>query len=168
MELLPVFILVLSFIFFIAIGTPVAWSIAISALLTIVVSIPMLPAVTTIAQRMATGLDSFALLAIPFFVLSGQLMTHGGIADRLISFAKTIVGAFPGGLALINIIAAMLMGAIAGSAMASASAMGSILGPEMEKEGYAKEYGAAVNITSATIGLIIPPSNVLIVYSLAS
>jgi tripartite ATP-independent transporter DctM subunit len=146
----------------------VAWSIALSSLLTIIVSIPMLPAVTTIAQRMATGLDSFALLAIPFFILSGQLMTHGGIADRLIGFAKTIVGAFPGGLALINIISAMLMGAIAGSAMASASAMGSILGPEMEKEGYAKEYGAAVNITSATIGLIIPPSNVLIVYSLAS
>ena len=168
MELLPVIILVLSFIFFIALGTPVAWSIAISSLLTIVVSIPVLPAVTTISQRMATGLDSFALLAIPFFILSGQLMTHGGIADRLIGFAKTIVGAFPGGLALINIIAAMLMGAIAGSAMASASAMGSILGPEMEKEGYAKEYGAAVNITSATIGLIIPPSNVLIVYSLAS
>ena len=168
MEILPVIILVLSFIFFISIGTPVALSIALSSLLTIIVSIPMLPAVTTIAQRMATGLDSFALLAIPFFILSGQLMTHGGIADRLIGFAKTIVGAFPGGLALINIISAMLMGAIAGSAMASASAMGSILGPEMEKEGYAKEYGAAVNITSATIGLIIPPSNVLIVYSLAS
>ena len=117
---------------------------------------------------MATALDSFALLAIPFFILSGQLMTQGGIADRLIRFAKTIVGALPGGLALINIISAILMGAIAGSAMASASAMGSILGPEMEKEGYAKQYGAAVNITSATIGLIIPPSNVLIVYSLAS
>src|SRR6056300_1198126 len=168
MEFLPVLVLVFSFIFFISIGTPVAWSIAISSLLTILVSIPSLAAVTTIAQRMGTGLDSFALLAIPFFVLSGQLMTHGGIADRLISFAKTIVGALPGGLALINIISAMLMGAIAGSAMASASAMGSILGPEMEKEGYAKEYGAAVNITSATIGLIIPPSNVLIVYSLAS
>ena len=168
MEIIPVIILVLSFIFFISIGTPVAWSIAISSLLTIIVSIPLLPSVTTIAQRMATGLDSFALLAIPFFVLSGQLMTHGSIAHRLIGFAKTIVGAFPGGLALINIIAAMLMGSIAGSAMASASAMGSILGPEMEKEGYAKEYGAAVNITSATIGLIIPPSNVLIVYSLAS
>src|SRR5210317_729858 len=168
MEFLPVLVLVFSFIFFISIGTPVAWSIAISSLLTILVSIPSLAAVTTIAQRMGTGLDSFALLAIPFFVLSGQLMTHGGIADRLIGFAKTIVGAFPGGLALINIIAAMLMGAIAGSAMASASAMGSILGPEMEKEGYDKEYGAAVNITSATIGLVIPPSNVLIVYSLAS
>ncbi len=168
MEFLPVIILVLSFVFFICIGTPVAWSIAISSLLTIIVSIPLLPAVTTIAQRMATALDSFALLAIPFFILSGQLMTQGGIADRLIRFAKTIVGALPGGLALINIISAMLMGAIAGSAMASASAMGSILGPEMEKEGYAKQYGAAVNITSATIGLIIPPSNVLIVYSLAS
>jgi tripartite ATP-independent transporter DctM subunit len=168
MDYIPVVLLVLSFLFFIGIGTPVAWSIAISSLLTILVSIPSLAAVTTIAQRMGTGLDSFALLAIPFFVLSGQLMTHGGIADRLIAFAKTIVGAFPGGLALINIISAMLMGAIAGSAMASASAMGSILGPEMEKEGYDKEYGAAVNITSATIGLVIPPSNVLIVYSLAS
>jgi len=168
MENLPVIVLILSFIIFISIGTPVAWSIAISSLLTIIISLPFIPAATTIAKRMATGLDSFTLLAIPFFILSGQLMTHGGIASRLIGFAKTIVGALPGGLALINIMSAMLMGAIAGSAMASASAMGSILGPEMEKEGYDKEYGAAVNITSSTIGLVIPPSNVLIVYSLAS
>jgi tripartite ATP-independent transporter DctM subunit len=132
------------------------------------VSIPALPAFTTVAQRIGTGLDSFALLAIPFFILSGELMNKGGIAHRLIAFAKTLVGALPGGLALINIISAMLMGAIAGSAMASASAMGSILGPEMEKEGYSREFGAAVNITSATTGLLIPPSNVLIVYSLAS
>ena len=168
MEILAVCVLVLSFFFFIGIGTPVAWSIALSSFLTLLISLPNLAAATSIAQRMATGLDSFALLAIPFFVLSGQLMTHGGIAHRLINFAKTLVGTLPGGLALINIISAMLMGAIAGSAMASASAMGSILGPEMEKEGYDKEYGAAVNITSATMGLVIPPSNVLIVYSLAS
>ena len=168
MELIAICILVLSFFIFIGLGTPVAWSIALSSLLTLLVSLPSLAAVTTIAQRMATGLDSFALLAIPFFILSGQLMTHGGIAHRLIRFAKTLVGTRPGGLALINIISAMMMGAIAGSAMASASAMGSILGPEMEKEGYDKEYGAAVNITSATMGLVIPPSNVLIVYSLAS
>ncbi|OQD42457.1 hypothetical protein BUL40_10035 [Croceivirga radicis] len=167
-EYIPVLVLVISFIFFLSIGTPVAWSIAMSSVLTMLVSIPFLPAVTTVAQRMATGLDSFALLAIPFFVLSGQLMNKGGVAHRLIAFAKTLVGAFPGGLALINVIAAMLMGAIAGSAMASASAMGSILGPEMEKEGYSKEFGAAVNITSSTTGLVIPPSNVLIVYSLAS
>ncbi len=167
-EHIPILVLVISFIFLLAIGTPVAWSIAISSLLTMLVSIPAMPAFTTVAQRMATGLDSFALLAIPFFILSGELMNKGGIAHRLIAFAKTLVGSLPGGLALINVIAAMLMGAIAGSAMASASAMGSILGPEMEKEGYSKEFGAAVNITSATTGLVIPPSNVLIVYSLAS
>ncbi|MBL6449271.1 TRAP transporter large permease [Fulvivirga sp. 29W222] len=168
MEYLPILVLVSSFLALLAIGTPVAWSIAISALLTMLVSIPALPAFTTVSQRIGTGLDSFALLAIPFFVLSGELMNKGGIAHRLIAFAKTLVGSLPGGLALINIISAMLMGAIAGSAMASASAMGSILGPEMEKEGYSKEFGAAVNITSATTGLIIPPSNILIVYSLAS
>ncbi|MDO5980182.1 TRAP transporter large permease [Flavivirga spongiicola] len=168
MEYLPILVLVISFIGLLFIGVPVAWSIAISSLLTMMTSISMLPALTTVSQRMATGLDSFALLAIPFFVLSGQLMNKGGIAHRLIDFAKTLVGSLPGGLALINVIAAMLMGAIAGSAMASASAMGSILGPEMEKEGYSKEFGAAVNITSSTTGLIIPPSNVLIVYSLAS
>ncbi|MDO5981409.1 TRAP transporter large permease [Flavivirga spongiicola] len=168
MEYIPVIILVLSFISLLLIGVPVAWSIAMSSLLTMMASFPVLPALTTVSQRIGTGLDSFALLAIPFFILSGQLMNKGGIAHRLIAFAKTLVGALPGGLALINVISAMLMGAIAGSAMASASAMGSILGPEMEKEGYSKEFGAAVNITSSTIGLVIPPSNVLIVYSLAS
>lgn len=168
MDYIPILVLVLSFICLLAIGTPVAWSIAMSALLTLLVSIPMIPAFTTVSQRMGTGLDSFALLAIPLFILSGELMNKGGIAHRLIAFAKTLVGALPGGLALINIISAMLMGAIAGSAMAAASAMGSILGPEMEKEGYSKEFGAAVNITAATTGLVIPPSNVLIVYSLAS
>jgi len=168
MDYIPVIVLVLSFIGLLSIGTPVAWSIAISSVLTMLVSIPALAAFTTVSQRMGTGLDSFALLAIPFFILSGQLMNKGGIAHRLIAFAKTLVGSLPGGLALINVIGAMLMGAIAGSAMASASAMGSILGPEMEKEGYSKEFGAAVNITSATTGLVIPPSNVLIVYSLAS
>jgi tripartite ATP-independent transporter DctM subunit len=167
-EYLPILVLLISFGILLIFSVPVAWSIAISSLLTIMVSVPLLPSLTTVSQRIATGLDSFALLAIPFFILSGQIMTEGGIASRLISFAKTLVGFLPGGLALINIISAMLMGSIAGSAMASASAMGSILGPEMEKEGYSKEFGVAVNITSATTGLIIPPSNVLIVYSLAS
>ncbi|MGB5172966.1 TRAP transporter large permease [Eudoraea sp.] len=168
MDYIPILVLILSFITLLSIGTPVAWSIAISALLTMLVSIPFMPALTTVSQRIGTGLDSFALLAIPFFILSGELMNKGGIAHKLIAFAKTLVGALPGGLALINIMSAMLMGAIAGSAMASASAMGSILGPEMESEGYSKEFGAAVNITSATTGLLIPPSNILIVYSLAS
>ena len=131
-------------------------------------SISTMPSLTTFSQRMATGLDSFALLAIPFFILAGQLMNSGGIARRLIDFAKILVGKFPGGLAFVNIMAAMLFGAISGSAVAAASAIGGFMTPVMEKEGYNKPFSAAVNITSATTGLIIPPSNILIVYSLAS
>jgi len=127
-----------------------------------------LPAMATMAQRMGTGLDSFTLLAIPFFVLAGQLINKGGLAERLIRLAKNMMGALPGGLAHVNIVAAMLFGAIAGSSVAAASAIGSILGPRMEEEGYTREFSAAVNITSSTTGLLIPPSNVLIIYSLAS
>ncbi|WP_370866518.1 TRAP transporter large permease [Salinimicrobium profundisediminis] len=163
-----VLILVLSFVILLAIGVPVAWSIGISCILTILASIDTLAAFTTVSQRMATGLDSFSLLAIPLFILAGQIMNQGGIANRLIAFAKALMGALPGGLIYVNVVAAMLFGAIAGSAVAATSAMGGILGPAMEKEGYSKEFGAAVNITSSTTGLVIPPSNVLIVYSLAS
>ena len=163
-----VLILVLSFVLLLAIGVPVAWSIGISCLLTILASIDSLAAFTTVAQRMATGLDSFSLLAIPLFILAGQIMNQGGIANRLIAFAKSVMGALPGGLIYVNVIAAMLFGAISGSAVAATSAIGGILGPRMEKEGYSKEFGAAVNITGSTTGLVIPPSNVLIVYSLAS
>ena len=114
-EFLPVIILILSFVILLILGVPVAWSIAISSLLTLMVAMPFSAATTTISQRIATGLDSFALLAIPFFILSGQIMSRGGIANRLISFAKTLVGFLPGGLALINIVSAMLMGSIAGA-----------------------------------------------------
>ncbi|MEX2336385.1 MAG: TRAP transporter large permease [Fulvivirga sp.] len=163
-----VLILVLSFIILLGIGVPVAWSIGISCLLTILASIDSLAAFTTVAQRMATGLDSFSLLAIPLFILAGQIMNQGGIANRLIAFAKSLMGALPGGLIYVNVIAAMLFGAISGSAVAATSAIGGILGPHMEKENYSKEFGAAINITSSTTGLVIPPSNILIVYSLAS
>ncbi len=163
-----VLILVLSFIILLAIGVPVAWSIGISCLLTMMASIDSLAAFTTVAQRMATGLDSFSLLAIPLFILAGQIMNQGGIAQRLIDFAKALMGALPGGLIYVNVIAAMLFGAISGSAVAATSAIGGILGPPMKKEGYSEEFGAAVNITASTTGLVIPPSNVLIVYSLAS
>lgn len=168
MELTEVLILVTSFVIFLGIGVPIAWSIGLSGIITLLVSIDSLPAFTTFAQRMATGLDSFTLLAIPFFVLAGQLINKGGLAHRLIRLAKNMMGSLPGGLAHVNIVAAMLFGAIAGSSVAAASAIGSILGPKMEEEGYSKEFGAAVNITSSTTGLLIPPSNILIVYSLAS
>lgn len=168
MDYLELLILVLSFVTLLAMGVPIAWSIGISTCLTILVSIPFLPATTTVAQRMATGLDSFSLLAIPFFILAGQLMNRGGIARRLIDFAKTLVGSLPGGLAHVNVIAAMLFGAISGSAVAAASAIGTIMNPEMERAGYSRQFGASVNITASTTGLVIPPSNILIVYSLAS
>ncbi len=168
MEFLGVIVLVVSFIFLLALGVPIAFSIGISGILTMLVTILPLPAATTFAQRMATGLDSFALLAIPFFILAGNIMNKGGIAMRLIDFARVLVGRWPAGLAFVNVFANMLFGAISGSAAASASAIGSIMMPELNKEGYDRNFSAAVNITSATTGLSIPPSNVLIVYSLAS
>src|SRR5690554_169992 len=168
MEFLEVFVLVFSFIVLLVIGVPIAFSIGISGILTMLVSIDFLPAITTFSHRMATGLNSFALLAIPFFVLAGNIMNSGGIAIRLIDFARVLVGGIPGGVAMVNVLANMLFGAISGSAAASASAIGSIMQPEMKKEGYPENFSAAVNITSATTGLSIPPSNTLIVYSLAS
>ena len=168
MEFLEIIILVVSFVALLVLGVPIAFSIGISGIITMLVSIDMIPALTTLSQRMATGLDSFALLAIPFFILAGNIMNSGGIAIRLIDFARVLVGPIPGGLAMVNVVANMLFGAISGSAAASASAIGSIMGPEMKKEGYPENFSTAVNITSATTGLSIPPSNVLIVYSLAS
>jgi TRAP-type C4-dicarboxylate transport system permease large subunit len=165
---MEVLILVLSFVILLIIGVPIAFSIGIAGILTMLMSIDALPALTTYAQRMATGLDSFALLAIPFFVLAGGIMNSGGIAMRLINFARVLVGRLPAGLAFVNVIANMLFGAISGSAAAATSAIGSIMGPEMKKEGYDESFSAAVNITSATTGLTIPPSNILIIYSLAS
>ena len=127
MELFEVFVLVVSFLILMMMGVPIAFSIGISALCTMLVSIATVPALTTVAQRMATGLDSFALLAIPFFILAGQLMNKGGIARRLIDFAKSLVGVLPGGLAHVNILAAMLFGAISGSSVAAASGVGSVM-----------------------------------------
>lgn len=168
MNLIEVLILVTSFLIFLSLRVPIAYAIGLAALFTLLSAMPFLPSVTTLAQRMATSLDSFTLSAIPFFILAGQIMNRGGIAVRLINFAKAIVGPLPGGLAFVNIISCMLFGAISGSAVAAASAIGGFMNPMMEKDGYDKSFSAAVNITSATTGLIIPPSNVLIVYSLAS
>lgn len=168
MEIIDILILVFSFLIFLVIGIPIAWAIGISSLITLIAATGSVLSLGVMGQQVLTSLDSFALLAIPFFILAGQIMNKGGIATRLIDFAKSLVGALPGGLAHINIVAAMMFGAIAGSSVAAASALGSILGPKMEKEGYSKEFSASVNITSSTMGLVIPPSNILIIYSLAS
>ncbi|MFR9603082.1 MAG: TRAP transporter large permease subunit, partial [Rikenellaceae bacterium] len=140
MEFIGVIILVVSFFGFLAMGVPVAFSIGAAGVLTMLSSIDMLPAFTTYALRMASGLNSFTLLAIPFFILSGNIMNRGGIAIRLVNFAKVLVGRFPGGLAFVNVTANMLFGAISGSAVASASAIGGIMTPEMRKEGYEDNF----------------------------
>lgn len=160
--------MVVSFFLLLALGVPVAYGIGVAGVLTMLVHIDSLPALTTYALRMASGLDSFSLLAIPFFVLAGNIMNSGGIALRLIDFAKVLVGRLPGGLAVVNIMANMLFGAISGSAAAAASAIGSVMTPEMRKAGYDPRFSAAVNIASSTTGMTIPPSNIMIVYSLAS
>lgn len=163
-----VIVLAIIFVFLLISNVPISICIGLATVSTMLLSMPAQPAVTQVAQKIATGLDSFALLAIPFFILSGQLMGRGGIARRLINMAKALVGVLPGGLAYVNIFACMLFGAISGSAVAATSAIGSFMIPEMNKAGYNKNFSAAANATAATTGLLIPPSNILIVYSLAS
>jgi tripartite ATP-independent transporter DctM subunit len=165
---LSVLVLIISFVLLLMLNVPIAISIAISTFLTMLFTISPMPAITTVSQQMATGINSFALLAIPFFILSGLLMGRGGIARRLIDFAKVMVGMFPGGLAYVNILACMFFGSISGSSVAATSAVGGFMLPIMEKEGYDKNFNAAITVTASTTGLLIPPSNILIVYSLAS
>lgn len=161
-------VLLLVFFVLVAFDVPIAFSIGLATLAALLVSLPFDPATTTIAQQIAGGLDSFTLLAIPFFVISGYLMGSGGIARRLIDAAKAVVGALPGGLALVNILSCMLFGSISGSAVAATSAIGTFMIPTMEKEGYDKDYGTAVTVSGSILGLLIPPSNVLIVYAVAA
>jgi tripartite ATP-independent transporter DctM subunit len=162
------FVLLLVFFILLILSVPISFSIGIATLVTMLISMDLTPAVTTIAQRMAGGLNSFALLAIPFFVLSGMIMGRGGIAKRLIECAMALIGALPGGLALVNVVSCMLFGAISGSAVAATSAIGSFMLPEMKKKGYDPNFSAAVTAAAATTGMLIPPSNILIIYAIAS
>lgn len=161
-------ILISVFFALLLLNVPISFCIGLATLCTMLLSMDLLPAVTTLAQRMAGGLNSFALLAIPFFVLSGLLMGRGGIAKRLIEAAMALVGSLPGGLALVNVLSCMLFGAISGSAVAATSAIGSFMVPEMKKQGYDVNYSAAVTAAAATTGMLIPPSNIMIVYAIAS
>lgn len=147
------------------IGVPISIGIGLSSTLAMALILPFENAMITSAQRLFIGTNSFSLLAIPFFILAGNIMNNGGIAIRLVNCAKVISGKLPGSLAQSNIVANMLFGAISGSGVAAAAAVGGTMGPLQEKEGYSKEFSAAVNIASAPTGMLIPPSNTLIVYS---
>lgn len=160
-------ILVLLVIMLIA-GVPIAVALGISSVCAILPIMDFDVALLTGAQRIFSGVSVFSLLAIPFFILAGNIMNKGGIAIRLINLAKLITGRTPGALAQTNVIANMLFGAISGSGTAAASAMGSIIGPIEKEEGYDPNFSAAANIATAPTGLLIPPSNVMITFSLVS
>ncbi|MET3600213.1 TRAP transporter large permease [Martelella mangrovi] len=157
-----------SFILLMVLGVPIAFSIGVSAVLTFALFVGIDQSFFIVAQQMSSGLDSFTLLAIPFFILAGNIMNRGGIARRLIDFAKVLGFALPGSLAHVNVLANMMFGALSGSAVASAAAVGGVMAPLEKKEGYDPAYSAAVNISSCTTGLLIPPSSTFIVYSLIS
>ena len=147
------------------IGAPIGVAIGMSSAVSMICMIPADVSFATSAQRIFAGSNSFSLIAIPFFILAGNIMNNGGIATRLVNCAKVISGRMPGALAQSNVVANMLFGAISGSGAAAAAAMGGRIGPLEEKEGYDKNYSTAVNVASAPVGMLIPPSNTMIVYS---
>ncbi len=150
------------------IGVPISYAIGISALAAILRVVPLDVSVLTAAQRTFVGMSKFSLTAIPFFILAGNLMNQGGIAKRLVDFVLAILGKLPGALLVTNVGANALFGAISGSASAAAAAVGSMVRDGEEKQGYDPAVCAATNGASAPAGLLIPPSNALITYSLAS
>ncbi|MGN0334799.1 MAG: TRAP transporter large permease [Lachnospiraceae bacterium] len=150
------------------IGVPISYAIGLSSLTAILMSVPPDVAVLTAAQRTFVGMSKFSLTAIPFFILAGNLMNQGGIAKRLVDFVLAILGKLPGALLVTNIGANALFGAISGSASAAAAAVGSMVREGEEEQGYDPAVCAAANAASAPSGLLIPPSNALITYSLVS
>ncbi|XCB30645.1 TRAP transporter large permease [Arcanobacterium hippocoleae] len=161
-------ILLIGIILLIASSVPIAIAIGLPTVFAAMAVMAPDVAAMSIAQRMFTGVNSFTLLAIPFFILAGVLMNQGGIASRLIDAAKVLVGRTPASMAQTNIVANAMFGAVSGAAVAAASAIGTIMNPRMVKDGYSRPYTAAVNVASAPSGMLIPPSNTFIVYSLVS
>ncbi|MBD3308186.1 TRAP transporter large permease subunit, partial [candidate division KSB3 bacterium] len=160
----PLF-LIGSMLFLVVLGVPIAYAIGIASLMTAMyVGIPL----EAILLKVSDGVDNFSLLAIPFFVFAGALMAEGGMAWRLVNFANIFVGFIRGGLAMVNILASMFFGGISGSSVADVSSIGSILIPMMKKQGYDDEFSVNITITSATQGIVIPPSHNAVIYSYAA
>lgn len=160
-------ILIVLFLALLIASTPVAFAIGVATAFAMIAlgyrSVPL-----SVASDLGNGVDSFALLAIPFFILAGELMRAGGLARRLIDFAAASVGGMAGGLSVINTIACTLFGTISGSAAAAVSSIGGTLIPEMNRQGYDRNFNIAITASAATTGLLIPPSNVMIVYALVA
>ncbi|MFP4153692.1 MAG: TRAP transporter large permease [Alkalispirochaeta sp.] len=158
-------ILLVSFFILLVLRVPITFTLAFSSIITAwYLNIPMM----AITQRMVQGVKSFSLLAIPFFILAGEIMSRGGISRRLIEFSNVLIGRVQGGLAQVNVLASMFFGGISGSAVADVSSIGTIMIPVMKQKGYDADYSTAVTVTSACQGIIIPPSHNMIIYSLAA
>lgn len=161
----PIWVLVSTFSFFLVIGLPIAFCLATSSLLTaIAMGIPPL----IVAQRIARGVQSVPLIAIPLFVLAGSIMAKGGIAKRIVDFAYILVGPFKGGLAMVNCVQSMFFGGVSGSAIADISSTGPIMIPMMVEKGYDREFATAITVASSTQGIIIPPSHNMIIFAMAA
>lgn len=159
-------VLFLTMFLLIGIGVPIGYAIGFSTLVTIIIytDIPLV----IVAQKAFTGVDSFPLMAIPFFILAGTLMTHGGIARRILNFINVFIGSITGGLGIVTTVSCMFFGAISGSAIATTSAMGSFMIPAMEEKKYDKSFAAAITASAGTIGIIIPPSIPFVIYGVVT
>ena len=160
-------ILVVAFVVLLLLDVPIWLALILSSMLAITAEGSANPSIL-LASKMASGTSNFVLLAIPLFILSGNLMGRGGLARRLIEFSSSLVGSIPGGLSYVNTMTCMLFGSVSGSAAAAVSSVGGFMIPEMNRKGYGREFNVAVTTTAATTGLMIPPSNVMIVYSVAA
>ncbi|ENJ3550159.1 TRAP transporter large permease [Salmonella enterica] len=160
--------LIAVFVVLLAMGAPIGICIVIASFSTMMLVLPFDISMFATAQKMFSSLDSFALLAVPFFVLSGVIMNSGGIAARLVNFAKLFTGKLPGSLSYTNIVGNMMFGAISGSAIAASTSIGGVMVPMSAREGYDRGFAAAVNIASAQTGMLIPPTTAFILYALAS
>src|SRR5690349_13687790 len=158
-------LLCVSFFGLLILGVPVAFSIGLSALVTILYEgLPM----AVIFQQMTSGMNVFSFLAIPFFIFAGELMMYGGIADKIVDFAKSLVGHVRGGLGMSNVVACTLFGGVSGSPVADVSAMGAVMIPMMKKEGYDADYAVNVTTHAALVGALMPTSHNMIIYALAA
>lgn len=160
--------LIAVFVVLLAMGAPIGICIVIASFSTMMLVLPFDISMFATAQKMFSSLDSFALLSVPFFVLSGVIMNSGGIAARLVNFAKLFTGKLPGSLSYTNIVGNMMFGAISGSAIAASTSIGGVMVPMSAREGYDRGFAAAVNIASAPTGMLIPPTTAFILYALAS
>jgi tripartite ATP-independent transporter DctM subunit len=162
---MDILVLLGSFFLLMMIGVPIAYSLGLASLAgALWIGIPL----DAVMIQIASGVNKFSLLAIPFFVLAGALMAEGGMSRRLVAFASVLIGFVRGGLSLVNILASTFFGGISGSAVADTASIGSVLIPEMERKGYPRDFSTAVTVSGSVQAILIPPSHNMVIYSMAA